>query len=84
MKYVFLIILLQLSACAQLMKTAEQPVKPYRDANTYRTTCSGAVEHWGSCNQKANRTCSKGYLIVEKITDSNGVHRELIFSCKSN
>jgi hypothetical protein len=82
MKYVFLIITCLLSSCAQLVKGDEQPVMQYRDANTYRTTCSGAVEHWGSCNQKANRTCTNGYIIVEKIADANAVHRELIFSCK--
>jgi len=82
MKYGLLISLLLLTACAQLMKGAEQPVMQYRDANTFRTTCSGAVEHWGSCNLKANRTCSNGYVIIEKIADANAVHRELIFSCK--
>lgn len=64
------------------MKGAEQPVMPYRDANTYRTTCSGMAEHWGACASKANRTCSKGYEIVDKTADTNGVIREMIFSCK--
>jgi len=82
MKYALLFLISLLSSCAQLMRGDEQPVMQYRDANTYRTTCSGAVEHWGSCNQKANRTCSNGYVIVEKISDANAVHRELIFSCK--
>lgn len=82
MKYVLMLLMLLLSSCAQLMKGAEQPVMQYRDINTFRTTCSGTVEHWGNCSDKANRTCSKGYVIVEKNADSNGVIRELIFSCK--
>lgn len=82
MKFILISLLLSVSSCAQLKKGAEQPVMQYRDVNTFRTTCSGTVEHWGSCNDKANRTCSKGYVIVEKNADSNGVIRELIFSCK--
>jgi len=82
MKFYYVILLFLLSSCAQLMKGAEQPVMQYRDVNTYRTTCSGTAEHWGSCNHKANKTCSNGYVIVEKNADSNGVIRELIFSCK--
>jgi hypothetical protein len=82
MKYLLLCLFFLISACAQLMKGAEQPVMQYRDANTFRTTCSGTVEHWGSCNDKANKTCSNGYVVVEKNADSNGVMRELIFSCK--
>lgn len=83
MKYLVLgFLIVNLSACAQLMKGVEQPVMQYRDSNTFRTTCSGTVEHWGSCNDKANRTCGKGYNVIEKIVDSNGAHRELIFSCK--
>lgn len=82
MKSYLIIFLLSLASCAQLTKGAEQPVMQYRDINTYRTTCSGSVEHWGSCNHKANKTCSNGYVIVEKNADSNGVIRELIFSCR--
>lgn len=82
MKFYYVIFLFLLSSCAQLMKGAEQPVMQYRDVNTYRTTCSGMAENWANCNDKANRTCSKGYVIVEKNADSNGVIRELIFTCK--
>lgn len=82
MKYLVLGLCLLIASCAQLQRGEEQPVMQYRDVNTFRTTCSGAAEHWGNCNQKANRTCSNGYVIVEKITDANAVHRELIFSCK--
>lgn len=82
MKYSLIISLMLLSSCTQLMKGAEQPVTQYRDVNTFRTTCSGSAENWSNCNQKANRTCSNGYNIVEKYADSNGVVRELIFRCK--
>ncbi len=82
MKIFLAAFLLMASACSQLMKGAEQPVMQFRDAKTFRTTCSGMAEHWGSCNNKANRTCSNGYIIVEKNADTNGVIRELIFTCK--
>lgn len=82
MKYLYLGLWTLVSACANLTKGAEQPVMQYRDANTYRTTCSGMAESWANCSQKANRTCTKGYDIVEKKADSNGIHRELIFTCK--
>ena len=63
------------------MKGAEQPVVQYRDTNTFKTTCSGAAEDWGSCARKANRTCSNGYTIQEKFQNSFGAVRELIFTC---
>lgn len=82
MKYSLLIVMLLLTSCAQLMKGAEQPVVQYRDINTFKTTCSGAAEDWGSCTRKANRTCPNGYNIEDKIQDGNGAIRALIFSCK--
>lgn len=82
MKFIILVTLLLLTSCAQLMKGAEQPVTQYRDAKTYRTTCSGVAEDWGSCARKANRTCPNGYQIEEKVQDSNGAIRTMIFSCK--
>ena len=82
MKYLFISLLLLVSGCAQLMKGAEQPVTQYRDSKTFRTTCSGIAEDWGSCNRKAKGTCNNNYTIVEKNADSNGVIRELIFTCK--
>ena len=81
MKYGLLISLLLLTACAQLMQGAEQPVIQYRDVNTFKTTCSGAAEDWGSCARKANRTCPSGYNIEEKFQDGFGAIRHLIFSC---
>ncbi|MEK9939683.1 MAG: hypothetical protein VW548_01745 [Methylotenera sp.] len=82
MKYGLLISLMLLSSCAQLMNGAEQPVMQYRDINTYKTTCSGAAEDWGSCARKAKKTCPNGYDVVEKIQDGYGAIRGLIFSCK--
>lgn len=77
----YLMLLFLLASCAQLTKGAEQPVMQYRDINTYKTTCSGAAEDWGSCARKAKRTCPNGYDIVEKIQDGYGAIRGLIFSC---
>lgn len=82
MKFTTVITLFLLTSCAQLMKGAEQPVTQYRDAKTFRTTCSGAAEDWGSCARKANRTCSNGYQIEEKIQEGQGAIRTMIFSCK--
>lgn len=73
--------LLLLTSCAQLLKGQEQPVIPYRDANTYRTTCSGTAEDWGSCFAKAKRTCASGYEVLERKNDNRGIDREIVFSC---
>jgi hypothetical protein len=48
----------------------------------YLTTCSGLAETTGTCHMKAKRTCSKGYKVLDEITDSSGVHRQLRFQCK--
>jgi len=82
LKKLLLLVLLAHTSCAQLMKGAEQPVTQFRDAKTFRTTCSGSAEDWGSCARKANRTCANGYQIEEKFQDSNGAIRTMIFSCK--
>ncbi len=82
MKFYYLVLLVLLSSCAQLMKGTEQPVIQYRDTNTFKTTCSGAAEDWGSCARKANRTCPNGYNIDDKVQDGYGAIRALIFSCK--
>lgn len=82
MKSILVITLMLITSCAQLMKGAEQPVIQYRDAKTFKTTCSGGAEDWGSCNRKAKRTCANGYQIEEEIQDSNGAMRTMIFTCK--
>ena len=46
------------------------------------TTCSGMAENIGSCHQKAQKTCGKGYRLTEEKIDSSGVHRLIKFQCK--
>lgn len=72
---------LLLSSCGQLMQGQIQPVV-MRESNLYYTTCSGMAENMASCNKKAIDTCPNGYLIIEKIQDSQGVIRSLTFECK--
>jgi hypothetical protein len=82
MKFILLSLLLLIVGCTQFKKGGEQPVTQYSNANSYKTTCSGIAEDWGSCNRKAMRTCPSGYAINQKMQDSQGVNRTLIFSCK--
>lgn len=77
----YILCLLLLSSCTQLMKGAEQPVVPFRDVKTFKTTCSGMAEDWGSCHRKAKRTCINGYGVTDKSQDGNGIMREMIFTC---
>jgi len=71
--------------CAQLQRGQLQPVKAV-DPNTgvYETTCSGAVEDWGSCYNKGKATCPKGFISLSKSEkpDAGGVSREFMFQCK--
>ncbi len=78
---VFLIVLL--SGCAQLMNGQIQPVtvKDYKQQIMF-TTCSGSVEDWGSCSQKAAKSCEKGYVVLNKIESAVGGRREITFQCK--
>lgn len=76
-----LVCIVFITACSSLKNFQEQPVVPYKDAKTYKTTCSGMAEDWGSCYRKAKRTCANGYQVVEKEQDSNGIFRKMIFSC---
>jgi len=82
MSKLFVLCFLFLTSCAQLMKGDEQPVIQFRDAKTFKTTCSGTVEDWGSCYRKAKRTCANGYEVTDRNQDSRGVVREMIFTCK--
>jgi major membrane immunogen (membrane-anchored lipoprotein) len=82
MKKYLLIASLLLGACSSLQTFQEQPVVPYGAAKNYKTTCSGLAEDWGSCHRKANKTCPNGYQVANQNADSNGVHREMLFSCK--
>jgi hypothetical protein len=82
MKNLMIISVILLNACSSLQNFQEQPVVPYGAANTYKTTCSGLAEDWGSCHRKAKNTCTSGYQVAKQNADSNGVHREMVFSCK--
>jgi len=79
---VLLVMILTLS-CQSLMNPQEQPVNLIdRKNNIYMTTCSGLAETIGSCYQKAQNTCDKGYSALEEKIDSSGVHRMIRFQCK--
>ena len=82
MKYIVLSLLVLVGGCAQLTRGQEQPVVAKNaKEGIYYTTCSGAVETWASCNNKAMNTCTKGYSVVDKFQDSNGTIRSLTFQC---
>jgi hypothetical protein len=81
-KYLLITSLILVGACSSMQNFQEQPVVPYGEAKTYKTTCSGLAEDWGSCHRKANKTCPNGYQVANQNADSNGVHREMVFSCK--
>ena len=70
-----------LTSCTSLSNFQEQPVQALAN-KTYKTTCSGLAEDWGSCHRKAKKTCPSGYLVADQNADSNGVHREMVFTCK--
>lgn len=80
MRLQLVVFALILTGCAQLLKGQEQPVITKKDG-VYYTTCSGVVESFGTCNNKALVTCPKGYSVVEKFQDANGVIRSLTFKC---
>lgn len=74
-----------LAGCAQLMRGQLQPVKSIDPNNgIFETTCSGAVEEWGTCFSKAKSTCKKGYTVLSKTEKPGaaGVYREFTFQCK--
>ena len=85
MKQFLVLSVLLLSACSSLMngEKALQPVQVL-DAKQQLmfTTCSGAVEDWGSCSRKANKACVNSYEIVKKTETPVGGKRELTFQCK--
>ena len=74
-------IIMLLMGCQQLINGQQQPVKLLKD-NMLMTTCGGAVETWGSCNDRAMSKCKNGYEVMRKNEDSTGMIRELIFKCK--
>jgi hypothetical protein len=72
-----------LSGCAQLEHGQLQPVvyKNVKD-NIMFTTCTGAVEVWADCYDKAAKTCAKGYQVIRADESAQGGKRELTFQCK--
>ena len=82
MKYILTIILILLVGCAQLMQGQQQPVtyKNLKEKIMF-TTCSGSVEYWGSCFEKAKNTCQNGYIVLEKNENPTSGRRDLTFKC---
>ena len=64
------------------MNGQQQPVieKNFKD-RVFFTTCSGAVEDWGSCNLKAKNKCVNGYSVVNRFESAVNGRRELTFQC---
>ena len=84
MKYLLSLVIFLISACAQLKHGESQPVvkKSVKDG-IYYTSCSGAVEVWGNCYDKARITCDKGYEVLLKKEEANGGRREITFQCNN-
>jgi hypothetical protein len=81
--YLILFLMVLNASCASLMNPQEQPVQMIDGKlNIYMTTCSGMAETIGTCHEKAQRTCKKGYEVLEEKLESSGVHREIRFQCK--
>ena len=76
--------LLAISACSTLTNSNStmQPVtyKNIQEKIMF-TTCSGAVEEWGSCFAKAAKTCPNHYEVIERFETPVGGNRELTFKC---
>ena len=70
-----------LVGCDQLLHGQQQSVKLLKN-NMYSTSCGGAVETWGNCNNKAMITCPSGYVVIKKNENGTGTLREIIFECK--
>jgi hypothetical protein len=71
-------------SCKSLMNGQDQPVHLIDSQNhIYMTTCSGLAETIGTCHQKAQKTCDKGYRLIEEKIDGSGVHRYIKFQCKN-
>ena len=82
MKYLLTLSLIILSGCQQLMHGQQQPViqKNVKE-NIFFTTCSGTVEYWGSCFDKAKNKCPRGYIILEKNENPTSGRRDITFKC---
>jgi hypothetical protein len=85
MKLLAVLLTLLLSGCYALSNPqgAAQPVKMIDlKAQTYKATCSGAVEDWPNCYDRAKQTCPNGYVQIERNQSPVGGKRELVFQCK--
>lgn len=84
MKPLLILIVLSIQGCSTLSNPdgALQPVV-YKNLKEkiYSTTCSGAVEEWGSCFYKAKKTCTNSYSIISRNEEVMGGKRELVFKC---
>jgi hypothetical protein len=79
-----LFLMITILSCKSLMNPQDQPINLIDIKNNiYMTTCSGLAETIGSCYQKAQNTCDKGYSVLEEKFDSSGVHRQIKFQCKT-
>jgi len=67
------------TGCQQLLNGQSQPVTVIN--GNYFTSCGGSVETWGSCNNKAIKTCPNGYIVLSKDENSTGTKRDLTFKC---
>jgi len=82
MKLLIVVLMLSLSACAQLQRGEMQPVKRIDVKEPiYFTTCSGMVEDWASCNKKAMKTCPNGYSVTNKEENPTAGRRDMTFRC---
>lgn len=68
-KFVMLIGILGLTACASATKTYAPDGR-----EAYNLNCSGTARNWGMCNQKAGEICgSKGYDVVTRIGEQGAM-----------
>ena len=85
MKLLSLVLSLSLAGCYALSNPqgAAQHVGLIDAKNqTYKTTCNGAVEDWGTCFGRASKSCPSGYNTIERFETPLGGRRELTFQCK--
>ena len=84
MKLLSLVLSMLLMSCTAINnpQRAMQPVVYVSlKEKIYFTTCSGAVEDWSSCAEKARETCSTGYQHLKRYESPVGGRRELTFQC---
>ena len=84
MKLFAVLIGLSLTACTALSnpQAAAQSVRTLDlKTQTYKATCSGAVEDWPNCYDRAKQTCPNGYAQKERNQSPVGGKRELVFQC---